>query len=83
MRKPCRCLLRADESQRPLYEIVKDYIDTLAPDQRADDATYAARLKRCEACEHLFDGTCALCGCYVEIRAAKQRMGCPDVPGRW
>lgn len=83
MRKPCRCLLRDEEAHRPLLEIVNEVLETLAPEARADDAAYAARLARCRACERLLDGTCALCGCYVEVRAAKKAMRCPDVPARW
>lgn len=83
MRKPCRCLLSEDESQRPLYEIVRDYLDTMDADARVDTAVYMERLAVCRRCERLSGGTCALCGCYVEIRAAKRGMRCPDVPDRW
>ena len=37
----------------------------------------------CRTCDDLHNGTCALCGCYVEARAAKKRQGCPKVPEMW
>ena len=52
-------------------------------DEKTDEATYAARLNICRTCDDLHSGTCALCGCYVEARAAKKRQGCPKVPEKW
>ena len=46
-------------------------------------ALLRARLDACRACPHLNAGTCALCGCYVEYRAAHAAQRCPDAPGRW
>lgn len=82
-RIPCRCLLRDDEDQQPLYQIVAEYVALLPQEQRADEVCYANRLARCAACENLRDGTCVLCGCYVEARAAKRRQRCPKVPPAW
>ena len=48
-----------------------------------DPETYAARLNICRTCDNLHSGTCALCGCYLEARAAKKRQGCPKVPEMW
>lgn len=50
---------------------------------RRPTKTYAARLNICRTCDDLHSGTCALCGCYVEARAAKKRQGCPKVPEMW
>ncbi|MBR3494948.1 MAG: hypothetical protein IKH38_05915 [Clostridia bacterium] len=80
-RKPCRCLLA--ESQPDLALTVAEYIASLPPEFRADEAVYQARLAHCRACDQLFDGTCVLCGCYAEARAAKLRQRCPAVPPRW
>ena len=55
----------------------------LSADEKTDEATYAARLNICRTCDDLHSGTCALCGCYVEARAAKKRQGCPKVPEKW
>ena len=79
--KPCRCLLL--EAAPDLHAIVRDYVDTLPVDLRADAALYERRLSACRECRWLHSGTCALCGCYVEARAAKKPLACPDVPGRW
>lgn len=80
-RKPCRCLL--GESFPEMQRSIAEYVSLLPEEQKAAPEVYAARLAVCRQCEHLRDGTCALCGCYVEARAAKKNMNCPDVPGRW
>ena len=66
-----------------MYELVREYIDSLPEDQRADEPLYQSRLAQCKDCTELRNGTCVLCGCYVEMRAAKKRMNCPMVPARW
>ena len=66
-----------------MYELVREYIDSLSEEQRADETLYQARLHLCKECTELRNGTCVLCGCYVEMRAAKKRMNCPMVPARW
>lgn len=79
----CRCLLAEMEDGRPLYEIIREYLASLPPEALADAPVYAERLEICRACARLRNGTCALCGCYVEERAAKRNQRCPDVPGKW
>ena len=69
--------------QRELAEIIRDRIAAMPEEQRADEATVSARLEACRACDRLTNGTCGLCGCYVELRAAKRAQRCPDVPGKW
>ena len=69
--------------QRALAEIIRDRIAAMPEEQRTDEATLSARLDACKACDRLMNGTCGLCGCYVELRAAKRLQRCPDVPGRW
>ena len=45
------------------------------------DDVYEARLRRCAACPQLLGGhTCALCGCFVRVRAKFKEKGCP-APG--
>ena len=70
-------------SEQALAEIIRDRIAAMPEEQRAEEAVMAARLEACKACDHLMSGTCALCGCYVELRAAKRVQACPDVPKRW
>ena len=62
---------------------VAEYVASLDESIRAGDADYRARLAACEGCEQLMSGTCRLCGCYVETRAAKKGQRCPMVPPRW
>lgn len=78
-----RCLLADLPDQAALARSVQELVDLLPEALRADENTRQTRLAACRACDHLIDGMCALCGCYVELRAAKRGMGCPDVPGRW
>lgn len=81
-RKPCRCTL-LESGQADLAQVVRAYVDALPEDERADEARYAARLNICRGCNDLHSGTCALCGCYVEARAAKRKQQCPAVPAKW
>lgn len=79
-----RCLLADDEERRPLYDLIREYVALIEPQARADAETYGRRLDACRMCPHLRrGGLCALCGCYVEARAAQKRSRCPDTPGRW
>ena len=83
-RKPCRrCLLEDMPSEAELAASVREWIALLPEHLRAGEEVVAARLEVCRACDHLVSGMCTLCGCYVELRAAKAKMRCPDVPGRW
>ena len=78
-----RCLLEDMPSQAQLAASIRELIDLLPPERRAEPETVAQRLSACRACGCLIDGMCALCGCYVELRSAKRAMTCPDVPDRW
>ena len=78
-----RCLLEDMPSEAALMENIRDLIALLPAEKRAADDVRASRLKQCRLCDHLNDGTCALCGCFVELRAAKAFMRCPQVPPRW
>ena len=63
----------------------RDDLELLAlpEERRTEESAYRARLAACRACGHLAEGTCGLCGCYVEYRAAQAHKHCPNVPGRW
>ena len=62
---------------------IAEYVAMLDDAVRASEADYRARLAICEGCDQLLNGTCRLCGCYVETRAAKRGQKCPMVPARW
>ena len=62
---------------------IAEYVALLDDAIRTPEGEYQARLTICQACPELLNGTCRLCGCYVETRAAKRVQGCPMVPPRW
>lgn len=78
-----RCLLEDMPDQAALAESVRELVSLLPDHLRAPQEIMRARLEICKGCDHLYDGMCALCGCYVQLRAAKKKLGCPDVPARW
>lgn len=65
------------------YASVLEYIDSIPQEQKADEQVYQARLSVCRRCDALNDGMCSKCGCFVEARAAKKRMNCPDEKDKW
>ena len=83
MIRPCRCLIGEMPDEAELAEIIRERIELIPEDERTPEKEYAFRLSRCRDCGSLQRGTCALCGCYVEIRAARVAKDCPDVPSRW
>ena len=80
--KPCRCLL-FEAGQADMAQSVAEYVASLDESVRTPEEDYRARLSLCQECAELMNGTCRLCGCYVETRAAKRVQGCPMVPPRW
>ena len=82
--KPClKCLLKDLPDEKELHQILQERIAQLPPEDLVDPETYESRLAQCRLCPSLDRGTCGECGCYVELRAARLRMGCPHVPSRW
>ena len=82
MKKPCRCLL-FEAGQQDMARTVAEYVAGLDDAIRTPENVYRERLDLCRECPELMNGTCRLCGCYVETRAAKRVQGCPMVPPRW
>ena len=80
--KPCRCLLSA-AGEKELAENIAEYINNLDENIRTDEADYRRRLSICEGCNSLHSGTCAKCGCYVEMRAAIKNNSCPSEERLW
>ena len=83
MTRPCRCLVGEMPGEAELAKIIRERIEDIPEEERAPAEAYALRLSACRECGSLNRGTCALCGCYVEIRAARQEQRCPAVPGKW
>ncbi len=76
--RPCRKCLIADLPRgEKLREILRERLAQIPEEEKVPPAEYASRLEACRACSHLHEGTCALCGCYVELRLARAGKGCP------
>jgi hypothetical protein len=81
--KPCpRCLLN-ETNQTELYATILDYMNNIPDGQRTNDAEYKKRLAICKTCDHLLNGLCVLCGCYVQLRAAKVNQQCVKSVTGW
>lgn len=77
-----KCLLAELDKDEYIENLIK-YIENFPSDKKADKITYENRLEICKQCDNLTDGMCSLCGCFVELRAIKKNMYCPDVPKKW
>ena len=74
-RPVCRkCLLY--ESGEEIYQTIYNYIKSIPAEQKTPKCEYESRLGVCKACDHLINGMCELCGCYIEVRAAKIKQKC-------
>ena len=62
---------------------MEEWIASISPPLRARPEETERRIALCRTCPHLDEGTCRLCGCYVEYRAAFELKDCPDLPSRW
>ncbi len=77
-----KCLL--EELDKDVYiENLINYIENYPADKKADSKIYEKRLELCKGCDNLSDGMCSLCGCFVQLRAVKKNMYCPNVPKKW
>lgn len=77
-----RCLLR-DTPEEESWKSVHDYIERLPEEDKVSEEVYEERLNICRSCEMLLAGTCRMCGCFVEMRAAMKVRFCPGVPPKW
>ena len=82
LRQCKRCLLR-DGPDEEYYQSILEYIASLPEAEKADEGLYKERLCRCTACDALINGMCRLCGCFVEVRAAKLRQHCAKSSEIW
>ena len=78
-----RCLV--DElGDAAVAAVLREGIEALPEQHRTDEETYAERLSACRQCDHLVNGLCRFCGCFVEMRALKRLGTCPCPGGsRW
>lgn len=80
--KTCRrCLI--DEMMKNSKAELAEYIGSLSDEIKVGEEEYQRRLAICEECEHLLNGVCRLCGCFVRARAAKKALGCPAIRPKW
>ena len=77
-----RCLLE-QANERELFKSVSELIEALSEDKKTPPDAYASRLAACLDCPYLLSGTCVKCGCFVELRAARLRMSCPNDIPQW
>ncbi|MCH4239464.1 MAG: DUF6171 family protein [Oscillospiraceae bacterium] len=83
-RPPCRrCLLEDMMDENKLYATVREYIEAIPQQVKTPPELYAKRLDTCRRCADLQNGMCRLCGCFVEMRAAKTANYCPGTPPHW
>ena len=80
---PCKRCLLAQIDPQGVAESVRRRIAALPEEEKTDPAEYQQRLAHCTACDMLTDGLCGICGCYVELRAAKSALHCPQSPPFW
>lgn len=64
-------------------EYVKAYLNSLPDEIKTPEKEYARRLDICSSCNEYISKVCVLCGCFVEIRAAKRIMYCPLSFDKW
>ena len=76
-KKICRKCLIKDMGEEAYREMIKKHTDIISDKDRTPGELLQKRLDTCRECEKLNAGTCAACGCYVEIRAALKRSSCP------
>lgn len=76
-RRPCKKCLLAELDNEKLLADVRTAVNRLPANAKVSDGEYLIRLETCKECDYLNEGTCAACGCYVELRAAAKTGKCP------
>ena len=77
----CRRCIGDSVEARDLARYLDDYVNSLPDDLRASPGEYERRLRICEDCDRRAGLNCTLCGCYVQARAAKRDLDCPNDRG--
>ncbi|MDO5573722.1 MAG: DUF6171 family protein [bacterium] len=77
MENRCRnCLLQEIDPQA-YQQKIRELIDRMEPELRADSQLIRERLDVCRACSYLREGFCGACGCFIELRTASKKQICP------
>ena len=79
----CRRCLAKDMPDASYFDNMYEYIRQLDPEIKAEASLYEERLSCCKECDHLLNGMCRVCGCFVEMRAAVRKNHCPDIHEKW
>lgn len=58
-------------------EAIEKYKAAIKEEDRVPEDEYERRLTLCSECDKLSVRTCAVCGCYVELRALSPNSKCP------
>lgn len=82
-RKYCRKCLLKEMPEDAYFKNLYEYIDNLDPDIKVNEKEYERRLALCKECDHLLNGMCRICGCFVELRAVINKNYCADLDKRW
>lgn len=77
METRCRKCLLQDVDPQAYQQKIRELVERIEPEQRAEEDLYRDRLTVCERCSYLQEGLCGACGCFVELRAATRRQICP------
>ena len=73
----CRKCLTRDMDKDAYFQTLHTYIANIDDEIKVEKPLYEERLSLCKECDLLADGMCRACGCYVELRAAIRKNGCP------
>lgn len=79
----CKKCLLMEMQESAYFQNLYDYISRLDEDIKTDERNYQDRLGKCKACDSLMNGMCRICGCFVELRAAIEKNGCPHTTPKW
>ncbi len=84
--KECKgCSATVHHSFEEVKSNMAEYIKTIEPDLRTDHELYSKRLAQCSSCPGLYyESTCRYCGCFVQMRALRRAVDCPNPEGsKW
>lgn len=77
-----RCLVR-EMADADMLTRIQRTIELIPEKERCVGEVYQQRLSACRECDRLINGMCRVCGCFVEVRAARKKEHCPGIPERW
>ncbi|MCQ2519787.1 MAG: DUF6171 family protein [Lachnospiraceae bacterium] len=77
-----KCIIEKID-QFGILESVRKRVELMPKEDKVSDEEYVRRLQICVDCKNLNLGTCNICGCFVEYRAALIDMHCPDTKPGW